>query len=410
MKALTPQQTRGVQHDASHPESRPAPVIANSSSLLGQAQAVQNRITEQREAPGGSVDSTPDPKEGVSDALAEPSALKDSSAAEAPLRDGSKGTVVQQVDIENQQPWKQSDSKKLADTNIDLSLTGDSTSDDAEERADAAEKAASQLSAAAETSPADVAQHTEQQASVADEPKNEGAPAAAPLKDAASPSLSESASPVKDTAGTDRSDTEQSSDRAQRVPPASRPEAVEIEPGKFVMTTPLADAAAPADAPATASAPQDKEAAGSRDESASEPVPVETHDGQTVMTTPLEDAAALNEPLDTGPKTEGGVADTDPKPVTSPRVVIDTQKSTVVTRPQEGAAASSDAPEDAAQSLQEALQEAVDSSSGESQEAPAFAALDASMLDEPGTDDLPEFNNRVHSVSQPNNVKIGETT
>lgn len=145
LKALTPQQTRNVQYDDSRPESRAAPVIANSSTLLEQVQAVQNRITEQQEAPGGSAHSTPNPSEGPPSPLGHPSA-HDRDPTDAHLASGNQSNAVHQMDAEHQRPWDASDSEEASGTNINLSLSNDSSFDDAEAQADAAERAASQLS------------------------------------------------------------------------------------------------------------------------------------------------------------------------------------------------------------------------------------------------------------------------
>lgn len=160
LKALTPQQTRNVQYDDSRPESRAAPVIANSSTLLGQVQAVQSRITEQQEAPGGSADSNPNPSEGLPSPLGHPSAF-DEAPTDAQSPSSNQSNAVHQMDVEHQRPWDASDSEESSDTNVLLSLSDDSSFDDAEVQADAVERATSQLSVDSDSTLPHAAQDSE---------------------------------------------------------------------------------------------------------------------------------------------------------------------------------------------------------------------------------------------------------
>lgn len=333
LQTMTPQQAQQPEYDERQSVSRASPVIANSSSLLAQTQAVQDRLVKQGDAPGGSADSASDPN------LAPP---EDPSVPDQPAS-ATDADTVQQVDVQQQKPFAVADGKTQPDANIDLSLSNDSPSNEAEKQAGAAEQVASSSSTSAPELPA-----------TADTPK---------LSEPAQPASA--AQPVVDTK--EPSNTNLAGRAAQEVLGESASQSAStgnIQHGLAVATTPLQDAAAPSQGTDsdTRSGISRSSSGSSHDRSqqasAAAPVSVQLEDGRRVMTTPLEDAA---EPSTASQEDQADAA-----------------QSLHEEEEQDQAAAT--------QRMQEEEEEELANIRRvrETEKPPALAALDASILDEPG--------------------------
>lgn len=396
LEGLTAQRTQSLQYSNSQ-ASRSAPVIANSSSLLGQAQAVQSRITEQHEASGGAEPPTPDP----GDSFDEQDPFEEEEPAQQQPASAAKPGVQKWVDVQKQHPWKLSDSHPVS-----------GRTDDAEEQAVTTEQQPAQLTVASETGLSNLSSNKPEIADAAsdaqpeldsqlsnqrdteqehDQPGSDAAaneavgqltrdPTSAENTAASRTSIPSSSSTMRRSSASQPASIPAQADSGKSSRSSSDSTAVETEPGKTVMTSPLEDAAVPTDA-----AKQDTALRAESAQAASAPVPVETEDGRTVMTTPLQDAATMGDTASTSAADDDAAAqdrraDTDlDKSASAP---VETEDGrTVMTTPVEDAADPPDEEEEAPQGLPHP---AVEGPVEESQKPPAFASLDASRLDEPG--------------------------